>query len=113
MSKQETKNNIIILLKSAKLKFAKSLWKYLFRKSGSIMMTLFVVISIVSGFLIYKYIYFSGWSNAKKNEYLKESSTNNANFSIERFEKIIENIKERNKNYKKTNLLDAKNIFRF
>ncbi len=113
MSTQKTKNNIASLFKLAKLKITKSLWNYLFRKSGSIVMTLFIVISIVSGFLIYKYLYSSGWNDTKKHNYLKEASKNDVDFNMKKFEKVIKNIEKRTNNYKKTEPSEVKDIFRF
>jgi len=94
-----------------KFKFKKSLWTYLFRKSGTIVMTLFVLISAISGFLIYKYLYSAGWSAEQKSNYLREAKKNEVEFDLKRFEKVIQKIEERNKNYEKGNFIKVEDIF--
>ena len=113
MSNQKLKINIASFLELFKLKFTESLWNYLFKKSGAIVMTLFVIVSIISGFLAYKYLYSSGWSESRKKDYLMEEKKSETNFSLEKFEKIIQRIEKRDKNFEKTKPLDVKDIFRF
>ncbi len=99
------------ILHNIKSKFRESLWEYLFRKSGAIVMTLFVLMAGMSGFLIYKYLYSSGWSEQKKDEYLMKSGGNGGSFDMEKFEQVIKDIKQRNSEIKNSELPTTKNIF--
>ena len=101
------------IIKNIRLKFRKSLWEYLFRKSGIIVVALFLLMATMSGFLIYKYLYSAGWNDAQKQSYLQKTGANKkTDFNIGKFNQIVNKINQRNKEFNQAKNFETKNVFR-
>ncbi len=112
MKIKEIKINKDSLIKILKIDFAKSVWDYLFKKSGTIAMIVFLIVSFFSGFIIYKYLYLSVWNEEQKMNYLHGAEKEKANFKISDFDKVIKKIEERKIRYKEVMPTDVEDIFR-
>lgn len=76
-------------------KIKDSFWDFALDKFGIISMLIFLIAFVFSGFLIYKNLYSSGWSDAQKMEYRTKAEENKAGFNLDNFKKVIGKIEER------------------
>lgn len=92
-------------------KIKNSIFEFFLNHSEMIFMIFFVIIAILSGFLIYKYIYSSAWSEEKKNAYLQELKKGDIDFKLDEFNVVIDGVKDRAYLYEKENLNQVRDIF--
>jgi len=86
------------------------LWDFLLNKFGAIFMSIFLIAGIIGGFIIYKYIYNSEWSDVQKKEYRLQVEKNKIPFDLNKFNNIIKRINERKK--LNNNIVISKDIFK-
>ncbi len=79
--------------------------------SELLFMIFFVVITIMSSVIIYKYIYSSVWSNEQKAAYLQELKNGRVDFNLNNFNGVTEKSKEREIFYKKDIGTKVRDIF--
>jgi hypothetical protein len=79
--------------------------------SELIFMLFFVGMTFYSGFLVYRYIYTSVWSQEQKDAYLKELKKDEVNFKIDEFNAVVDRIKKRQEIYNTEVVLDVRDIF--
>ncbi|MFA6184168.1 MAG: hypothetical protein WC682_03620 [Parcubacteria group bacterium] len=107
--------------KKFKLKFSKedfdinkiknSVFEFFLNHSEILFMIFFVGIASFSGFLIYRYIYFSSWSEERKKTYLLEVKKGEVDFNLNEFNAIIEKVKERDAAYSEDDVVEVRDIF--
>jgi predicted HNH restriction endonuclease len=73
-------------------------------------MVIFITASLISGVIIYKYIFNPDWSDNRRNEYKVELKSTKAPFNEGKFDKIIMKIRERNSS-KDSQLLIPRDLF--
>ena len=92
-------------------KIKNSVFEFFLNHSEIIFMIFFVVLSSLSGLLIYRYIYASNWSEERKNAYLQELKKGEVDFKSEEFDMVINKIKERAQLYNKDSAFEVRDIF--
>ncbi|MDD3498587.1 MAG: hypothetical protein PHH24_03775 [Candidatus Moranbacteria bacterium] len=67
-------------------------WNFLLKRFGTIFVSFFLIASLIGGFIIYKYIYNSDWSEYQKKEYRSQVEKNESPFDMDKFDKVMDNI---------------------
>lgn len=86
-------------------------FEFFLNHSEIIFMIFFVIITILSGILIYRYVYSSTWSEERQKEYLQNLKKGDVDFKLSEFNMVIEKIKERSSLYEKENVFQVRDIF--
>jgi hypothetical protein len=92
-------------------KIKNSILEFFLEHSEILFMIFFVGMVSFSGFLIYRYIYFSSWNDDKKNAYLQEIKKGEIDFKADDFDSVIEKVRVRNEAYAKNNTDNVRDIF--
>lgn len=87
------------------------LFEFFLSHSEIVFMVFFLLISLISGFLIYRYIFSPIWSEERKNSYIQEIKKGEVDFNISEFDLVIEKIKEKKNLYEKENNYNVRDIF--
>lgn len=91
-------------------KIKEASWGFLLNRFGAIFLSIFLIAASFGGLVIYKYMYNSDWSDTQKMEYRTQVEKSKPPFDIEKFDTIVERIKERN-NSTHSDVVISKDIF--
>jgi len=91
-------------------KIKNSFLDFLLNRFRIIFMSIFLIASILGGFMIYKYMYNSEWTEAQKIEYRMQIESKKKTLVMSEFNNIIERIKNR-KRIEDKGLTISKDIF--
>lgn len=92
-------------------KIKNSVFEFFLNHSEIIFMLFFVITVSLSGFLIYKYIYSSSWSEERKNIYLQELKKGEIEFKSDEFNEVVKKVKDRAALYEQEKTSTGRDIF--
>jgi len=92
-------------------KISEGVINFFFNHSGAVFMLFFVLISLLSFLLVYRYIFSSVWDDAKKTEYLQQAKSGEFDFNASKFDRVISEIETREARYSEDRNWEYKNIF--
>lgn len=101
-------------LNKENLNFSKMLecfWGFMLNKFGLFFTSVSLIMAIIGGIIIYKYIYNSDWSNEQKQAYRLQVEHDNNSFNVDKFNDIVDKVRSRNET-EEVEINISKNIFR-
>lgn len=107
-------NKKILKFNKENFNFAKIkefIFEFFINHSELLFMLFFVIMSIFSSVLIYKYIYSSVWDEERKKAYLENLKSGETDFRINDFNAIVEKSKEKELIYNRDVSENVRDIF--
>ncbi|KKP64734.1 MAG: hypothetical protein UR60_C0016G0008 [Candidatus Moranbacteria bacterium GW2011_GWF2_34_56] len=92
-------------------KIKESTFEFFLNHSELLFMLFFLIMSIFSSVLIYKYIYSSVWDEDRKRAYLENLKSGETDFKLNDFNVVVEKSKEREMIYNRDISENVRDIF--